>query len=318
MSDMLNPNVVKVLSIHDEKHQDLICKVSRALSIPERMQILQSISAHPKSVAELSQELNIPASSVARHIEVLADAQLIYIMYQPGPKGHVKYCVKATVGYTISLDQPVVKNTGLQERTVEMPVGLFSHCHVKAPCGMLSNTGELMQFDDPSIFFMPQRTEAECLWFGEGFISYNFPALQTNFNPTEISFSLELCSETAFFNENWPSDITIYINKVEICTFTSPGDFGGRKGKYTPDFWPIVSTQYGLLKTFSANKKGIFIDNIIVTPNVTIDDLHIDDGSAIQFTIEIKKDAVHKGGINLFGKHFGDYPQAIIMKISGN
>ena len=31
--------------------------------------------------------------------------------------------------------------------------------------------------------------------------------------------------------------------------------------------------------------------------------------------IGIKPDAIHKGGINLFGKNFGDYKQSIILKI---
>ena len=45
------------------------------------------------------------------------------------------------------------------------------------------------------------------------------------------------------------------------------------------------------------------------------DNLHILDGAAIKLTIGIKDDAVHKGGINLFGKNFGDYDQAIVMTI---
>jgi predicted transcriptional regulator len=36
----------------------------------------------------------------------------------------------------------------------------------------------------------------------------------------------------------------------------------------------------------------------------------------IKLTIGIKEDAVHKGGINIFGKNFGDYPQSIVMTIS--
>lgn len=46
----------------------------------------------------------------------------------------------------------------------------------------------------------------------------------------EISFSFEVCSETIYYNNHWPSDITVSVNDVEVATFTSPGDFGGRRG----------------------------------------------------------------------------------------
>lgn len=48
---------------------------------------------------------------------------------------------------------------------------------------------------------------------------------------------------------------------------------------------------------------------------VTFDSLRLLDGNAICFTIAVKEDARHRGGINLFGKHFGDYPQHILMRL---
>ena len=165
--------------------------------------------------------------------------------------------------------------------------------------------------------FLPCVLKAECIWFDCGFISYNFP---TDFSRTqkfsEISFSFEICSETIYYNNNWPSDITVRINDKEITTFTSPGDFGGRRGKYTPLYWPVTSTQFGLLKKITVNQDGVFVDNSFVSDKVKFDDLKIYDGSAIKLDIGIKDDAVHRGGINLFGKNFGDFDQAIIMKIS--
>ena len=35
----------------------------------------------------------------------------------------------------------------------------------------------------------------------------------------------------------------------------------------------------------------------------------------ISVRIGVKEDAVHKGGMNLFGNGFGDYPQDIVMKM---
>lgn len=49
---------------------------------------------------------------------------------------------------------------------------------------------------------------------------------------------------------------------------------------------------------------------------VSIEDLHIETGEYFTLRIGIKPDAAHVGGINLFGKKYGNYPQDIIMKMS--
>lgn len=314
MSDLLNLEKNIVLSLSDKNNEKIICKISHALSVPERVQILRSLLNASKSVSDLENELNIPASSIARHINILADAQLIFIHYQPGIKGHAKYCSQAILGYTVSLNSPQAEEKK-PLYSLELPIGLFSHCHIETPCGMVGKDDKIAPFDCPNNFFVPERIKAECLWFDRGFISYNFPTPQLEESPTEISFSFEICSETVYYNNNWPSDITVYINKKEVVTFTSPGDFGGRRGKYTPEYWPVTSTQFGLLKKITVDKTGGYEDNQLINKHITLDDLQLMNGSAIQLTIGIKEDAVHKGGINLFGKNFGDYPQAIVMTI---
>ena len=105
------------------------------------------------------------------------------------------------------------------------------------------------------------------------------------------------------------------VNDVEVTTFTSPGDFGGRRGKYTPSYWPVTSTQFGLLKKITVGSDGVFVDNSFVSDKVHFADLKIYDGSAIKLDIGIKDDATHRGGINLFGKNFGDFPQSIVMSL---
>lgn len=277
--------------------------------------ILRSIIHKSKSVTDIAKELRIPFSSVARHIEVLADAQLIIINYQPGIKGHAKFCSQTILSYTVNLDISESKDKKKSSFKIELPIGQFSHCHIKPPCGMNGKDAPIGKVDKPSEFFMPDRIFAEQLWFDKGFISYNFPSPMEKGNFSKIEFSFEICSETVYYNNNWPSDITISVNDIEILTFTSPGDFGGRRGKLTPEFWAITSTQFGILKKIQINSEGAYLDNKIVNKKIKFDDLKLFDGSAIKLTIGIKNDAVHKGGINLFGKNFGDYPQAIVMKI---
>ena len=317
MSDIVSFKKNIVLYVNNPKDHDMICKVSRALASPDRVRILKSLLNHPKYLSDLSQELGIPVSSVSRHIDALAEAQLVFVNYQPGLKGHTKFCTQLAADYTVSLYAPTQEETEEKEYTVEMPVGMFSHCHIKPPCGMAGKTDEFIApFDDPSAFFSPERIKAECIWFDTGFISYTFPAYPLSHHECrEITFGFEICSETFFYNNNWPSDITVYVNEAEIATFTSPGDFGGRRGRYTPDYWPVTSTQFGLWKKVTVNGNGVFLDNVFLHGKVTFDDLKLYDGSGIKFKIGVKEDALHKGGLNLFGKNFGDYPQAIVMTV---
>lgn len=316
MSDILTPQKLFELNVDNPDDHEIIAKFGHAVSVPERIAILKSLLTSSKNLSSLAEELDIPISSVARHINVLTEAGLVYLSYQPGPKGHTKYCSQAILGFSVSLEKKADDEPAAQSYTVEMPLGMFSHCHIKAPCGMTGGDGGIADFDNPHVFFSPERMKAECIWFDSGFISYNFPTdFPHNRTFDEITFSFEICSETVYYNNNWPSDITVRINDVEIVTFTSPGDFGGRRGKYTPMYWPVTSTQFGLLKKITVGKDGVWVDNSLVSDSVRFSDLKIYDGSAIKLDIGIKEDAQHKGGINIFGRNFGDYPQAIVMTL---
>lgn len=103
---------------------------------------------------------------------------------------------------------------------------------------------------------------------------------------------------------------------MEIATHTSPGDYGGRRGKFTPDYWPVTSTQFGQLKRFNVTTEGVFDNNVLVNKSVSFNDLALAEHQSIKFSIGVKPDAVHRGGINLFGKNFGDFPQSIIMTLT--
>ena len=125
---------------------------------------------------------------------------------------------------------------------------------------------------------------------------------------------MEVCSEAPNYQNDWPSDITLWINDIECGTWTSPGDFGGRRGKLNPAFWSDGSTQFGMLKTWRITDKGIFIDGNLVQEG-NINDLNLSNNNYISVRIGIKEDSKHVGGMNLFGNQFGDYSQNIIMRL---
>ena len=89
---------------------------------------------------------------------------------------------------------------------------------------------------------------AGILWFGKGYVEYKIPNfLLASQNPEELVISMEIASEAPETNNDWPSDITFTLNGVKLGTWTSPGDFGDQRGKYTPKWWANHINQYGLL-----------------------------------------------------------------------
>jgi predicted transcriptional regulator len=115
-------------------------------------------------------------------------------------------------------------------------------------------------------------------------------------------------------SKDWPSDITLAINGREIGTWTSPGDFGDRRGVYTPDWWKLAGSQYGELKRWRVTAAGTFLDGAPVS-DTTLGDLELDRHRSIRVRIGVKDDARHPGGINIFGRGFGNQDQDIVMRL---
>jgi len=291
------------------------CEVARALSVPARLEIMRMLSKDSMSVNELAEALGLPISTVALHVNTLADAGLLFSVQQPGIRGSKKVCSRKidfvqfdfVEKYELDTDDKVVVN---------MPIGYYTNAEGITPsCGIANEYSYLGADDDPKIFFDPAHYNAQLIWLSQGVLEYKFPnnALRNNL-AKKIQFSLELCSEMSNYRNIWPSDITLWINDVEICTYLSPGDFGGRKGRLNPDWWSETYTQYGLLKTFSTDEGGTYIDFVKVS-SVTIDQLNLEKNDYISFKIGVKSDAVNCGGMNIFGEKFGDYQQNIIMRL---
>ena len=130
-----------------------------------------------------------------------------------------------------------------------------------------------------------------------------------------ISFRFELCSETAMYDHTCKSDITFSVNGIEVCTFLSTGDFGEHRGRLNPDWVSSKDTQYGLLYNLDVRYDGTYLNEKRVS-ECALEDLNLIENDLLTFRIEVKKDARHVGGFNLFGKTFGDYEQDIDIVIT--
>jgi len=49
--------------------------------------------------------------------------------------------------------------------------------------------------------------------------------------------------------------------------------------------------------------------------DVKLSDLKLTHRPNVRLRIGVKEDAIHQGGVNLFGRQFGDHEQDIVMKV---
>jgi len=200
---------------------------------------------------------------------------------------------------------------------VAMPIGLYTSCEVSAPCGLCSPQSIIGLLDVPGAFLNPDRMNAGLMWFTRGYVEYQFPnnARLIGRSVATLEFSMEMSSEVPGTSADWPSDITVSINGCEIGAWTSPGDFGDQRGVFTPDWWKLKGSQYGKLKSWRVTPDGAFIDGMKVSP-ITLRDLDLSSHHSVRLRIEVKADARRPGGVNVFGRGFGNYDQDIVLRVT--
>jgi predicted transcriptional regulator len=285
----------------------------QALSSETRLLMLSLLSHRTMNVSALTEAIGLPHSTVNFNLKQLEQAGLVSIQYMPGTRGQQKLISKR-------YDEVLVKLPGVEidaaKDTVEvsMPVGNYKRVEVKPTCGLASDTKYIGMIDDPRSFFEPEHVFAQILWFKQGFVEYAFPNnLPHGAEATELELSMEICSEAPEYALDWPSDITLWINGVEVGMWTSPADFGGERGRHTPEWWSVDQTNFGLLKRWRVTTDGAFIDGEKLS-KVTLEDLNLTEAHHVEVRLGVKADARNVGGLNLFGRKFGNYGQDILMR----
>ena len=300
------------LTLLPDENRDAI----NALAAPVRLAILQLLrQSGPMNVNMISAALQLPQSTIATNIKVLEAARLIHTEAAKARKGQQKICSVPFDGVLIRLDGAAPRQRDdLVE--VAMPIGLYTGCEVSAPCGLCSTEGIIGLLDVPDFFLDPGRMRASLAWFGRGFVEYKFPnnARLLEKSVEALEFSMEMSSEVPGTNVNWPSDISIWVNGVKVGTWTSPGDFGDKRGTFTPRWWKLAGSQYGRLVTWRISERGSFVDKAQVS-KVDIGRLELGRHHSIRLRIGIDEGAKHPGGVNIFGKGFGNYDQDILMRM---
>ena len=288
--------------------------VFKALASEPRLRILELLSDRLLNVSEIADALGSPISSVTSHVNLLEEAGLLRTEMKPGQRGLQKVCQRVYDRVAIDLpgtaerpDVPVVQ--------VSMPVGGYADADVVPTCGLAGPDALIGMVDDPASFFEPGHADAALVWFRHGSLTYRFPnRLPPRTVADTVRFRAELCSEAPMHHDDWPSDVTLWINGVRLGTWTSPADFGGQRGLLTPTWWDARNTQFGLLKEWRVTHDGTWIDGVRVS-DVRIDDLAMETGRTVDVRIGVEPDAVNVGGVNLFGATFGNYPEDLTLSI---
>jgi predicted transcriptional regulator len=310
---MTEPSASRDLILQADARNPRAGEVLRALASEPRLRILELLSDQLLNTSEIAAALGLPLSTATLHIGILEAAGLLLTERKPAVRGSQKVCARAID--TLHVRLPQARRQGAQTLEISMPVGAYTDLRAVPSCGLASEEGIIGLFDDPTSFFEPERLRAQLLWFHHGYAEYRFPnRVPAGATLESLSVSFEVCSEAPLHHVPWPSDITVWLNGLELGSWTSPGDFGGQRGHLTPDWWEDRNSQFGLLKVFSVTQEGAFVDGVQLS-ELTLHDLGLHRERFIAVRIGVKENAHHVGGLNLFGRRFGNYPQDIVLQM---
>ena len=312
MPDIPTPRHL-ILGIGANGGDDQLDAVLKALASEPRRRILALLGDALHNVSEIAEALALPVSTANMHVGVLERAGLLITDHRPAARGSQKVCTRAFDTVTVRMPTPRPEQGSMIELAV--PIGSYVDCQASPSCGLAGAEGIIGLFDDPASFYDPDRTDAQLLWFHHGHVEYR---VAHRLPPTaalqSVHVSAEVCSEAPLHHDDWPSDITLWLNGIEVGSWTSPADFGGQRGTLTPGWWENHNSQYGLLKVWQVNAQGSWVDGIRVS-DVRLTALRIPDRPYLTVRLGVKPRARHVGGLNLFGRRFGNYPQDLVVRL---
>lgn len=286
--------------------------IYEALASDVRLRVINMLAEKSMNIKEMAKELGLSSAILTMHIRRLENAGIIRSERIHSNGAVYKVCSLDVDSIEIEFPKKVEKATKAHEFI--LPVGHYTDFDVSPTCGLATVEKVIGYFDDPRYFLAPERVNSKILWFTKGYIEYKVPNhLFSDQTPRSLEVSMELSSEAPGVNDNWPSDISFFLNGIKVGQWTSPGDFGGIRGNYTPEWWSLSVGQYGLLKVLRIDDTGSYIDGEKIS-DVTLSMLDVRQ-KQWSFRIAVLDDAEHSGGVTIYGAGFGNYNQDIIFRL---
>ncbi len=304
-----------------------VARVLKALSNDLRIKILNLLAYSDMNVQTLANHLGISKTATLTHINILEESGFIKSNYFSGSVGNQRICKKVYDRLIFTFNPNKVNDEGVYYEK-EVSVGNYFDFEAYAPCGIANIHRVLKNWDDPAAMCEPERVMASIVWTAFGFFEYKIPIdpLFANKSIGAIEVVMEVSAHTLIKNHSavvYPSymqpervtegisDISFWINNIEIGTYTVTAGIEADKAVYTPTWWR-TTPYYGQLVKLTINEKGSFICGKKVS-DAKYSDIKRDD-SFIRLRVGIKEDAKNCSGIMIFGKNFGRYNQDILIK----
>ncbi len=307
-----------------------VAPVVKALSNDVRLKILSLLSDGDMNVQSIAAQLDLSKTAVLTHINLLEQAGFIRSEYHTGTVGNQRICHKVYDRLIFDFDpQPKSDADDEMYYETEVPVGNFFGFDAWAPCGMASHSHIIKKWDDPSSFCDVERVNASLVWTAFGYLEYRIPVdpLFIGKRITKVKIVMEISPhhmvkthKALCLPPDIPisritedvSDVTVWVNGVEVGTQTVyVGD--DREGAiYTPAWWRTLPYNGELLK-ISLNDGGCFINHRKTNALTGAEIISLGE-RFLTLRVGVKPDAKYMNGIMVFGRGFGKHQQGILAK----
>ncbi|GAX06743.1 ArsR family transcriptional regulator [Secundilactobacillus pentosiphilus] len=287
----------------------------QALSSKTRISIIELLQKDDLSIQDLSHQLGLSSAMITKHISILEKNGIVESKMAKGIHGQLKICMLKK-NDVVLIFNPFKDGFIRNSVTKSLPIGGFYDFDVSAPCGLTTGDKIIGFVDDPNTFYYEKKDEIELMWFTSGYLAYHIPLFDIELKRlASIEVSLEVCAEYPGYKMHWPSKVDFELNGLPLGGTTLLGDFGDRKGLLTPSWWNL-GTEYGRQIIINISDQGTSINGERVSAT-TLKDVLARSTEVLTFKLATTKEFA-KGGLNIFGRKFGDYPQDINVRFAYN
>ncbi len=325
-------------------------RIVKALSNDYRVQILEILDEEDSTIQNIMARVRLSKTALMSHLYALETTGFISSTMVRGSVGNQKLYHKEYDRLIYNFTQARENAENEQYYEIRTGVGNFFDFKIYPPCGLATEEHIIQKWDDPSVFFHPDRVKARLIWGALGYVEYrvplNIPFDEQGFSRIEVIMEASAQGDLPDHKQlrlprsvrleqlsSSESLLTFFINGVPIADHTvleysrigRSGQLTGAKGKYTPGWWK--GSNYGELLTLIIDDQGVRINGETVSKivlsdllppsffedaNVVNRDLQSD--SWLSFRVAVREDAERICGFTLYGEGFGNYDHPIIFR----
>ena len=289
-------------------------EIFKALGSDARMRIVELLSERGEmNLNEMASALGLTNGAITQHIRTLESCGIISVQTEATSHGNQKICTLAADQILLNL-QKQSENYNLKVYEAEIPVGHYIDYRVKPSCGLASSTSQIGDLNTPLSFALPERLNAQLVWFHDGYVEYRIPYMVPEDSEiVQMTISLEISAADQGSEDANQSYIHFQMNGKRICDWLSIENADNARGIYTPGWWDRTKLQHGYLKMLVISANGAFLDGVPIhdcEPGILVPDEY----GEFRFRIYVESTEGFDGGAAVYGSAFGNYNQNINVR----